>query len=99
MMVLWNTIYMQAGLDQLRAERVPVLAEDVAHLSLTLMTTSTCSAATRSRSRYRSPVASYDRSETPRMAMLNRFSAPLLPKARAAARSWRSRSCMPIFGR
>jgi TnpA family transposase len=33
MIVLWNTIYMQAALDQLRAEGFPVLAEDVAHLS------------------------------------------------------------------
>ena len=33
MIALWNTIYMQAILEQLRAENYPVLDEDVAHLS------------------------------------------------------------------
>jgi hypothetical protein len=33
LVVLWNTIYMDAALDQLRAEGHEVLAEDVARLS------------------------------------------------------------------
>ncbi|MGH8141515.1 MAG: Tn3 family transposase [Steroidobacteraceae bacterium] len=33
MIVLWNTIYMQAALDQLRAEGFPVLEADVVHLN------------------------------------------------------------------
>ncbi len=33
MIVLWNTLYMQAAIDQLRAEGYPVLHEDIAHLS------------------------------------------------------------------
>ena len=32
--MLWNTIYMDAALDQLRAEGFDVRAEDVARLSL-----------------------------------------------------------------
>jgi hypothetical protein len=31
--VLWNTVYMNAALDQLRATGHPALAEDVARLS------------------------------------------------------------------
>jgi iron-sulfur cluster repair protein YtfE (RIC family) len=31
--VLWNTVYMNAALEQLRARGHPVLAEDVARLS------------------------------------------------------------------
>src|SRR5918996_75049 len=31
--VLWNTIYMEAALDQLRREGYPVRDQDVAHLS------------------------------------------------------------------
>lgn len=30
---LWNTVYMDAALDQLRAEDYPVREEDVVHLS------------------------------------------------------------------
>jgi hypothetical protein len=33
MIVLWNTIYMQAALEQLRAAGFPVLESDVAHLN------------------------------------------------------------------
>ncbi len=33
MIVLWNTIYIQAALDQIRAEVFTVLKEDVAGLS------------------------------------------------------------------
>ena len=33
MIVLWNTLYMQAALDQLRAEGFPILDADVPHLS------------------------------------------------------------------
>ena len=33
MIVLWNTIYMEAALNQLRAEGYPVRDEDVARLS------------------------------------------------------------------
>ena len=33
MIVLWNTVYMEAGLAQLRAEGHPVKEEDVARLS------------------------------------------------------------------
>ncbi len=33
MIVLWNTLYMQAAIDQLRAEGYPVLDEDIPHLS------------------------------------------------------------------
>jgi TnpA family transposase len=33
MIVLWNTIYMEAALDQLRKEGYPVLDDDVARLS------------------------------------------------------------------
>jgi hypothetical protein len=33
LVVLWNTIYMDAALDQLRAEGYEVLADDVARLS------------------------------------------------------------------
>jgi len=32
MIVLWNTLYMQAAIDQLRAESYPVLDEDIPHL-------------------------------------------------------------------
>jgi len=31
--VIWNTVYMQAVLDQLRAEGYPVSEEDLTHLS------------------------------------------------------------------
>jgi TnpA family transposase len=31
--VVWNTVYMQAVLDQLRSERYPVQEEDLVHLS------------------------------------------------------------------
>ena len=31
--VIWNTVYMQAVLDQLRAEGYPVAEEDLTHLS------------------------------------------------------------------
>ena len=31
--IIWNTVYMQAALDQLRAEGYPVHEEDLAHLS------------------------------------------------------------------
>ena len=31
--IIWNTVYMQAALDQLRAEGYRVPEEDVAHLS------------------------------------------------------------------
>ena len=31
--IIWNTVYMQAALDQLRAEGYPVQEEDLAHLS------------------------------------------------------------------
>ena len=31
--VVWNTVYMQAVLDQLRLERYPVQEEDLVHLS------------------------------------------------------------------
>jgi TnpA family transposase len=33
MIVLWNTLYMQAAIDQLRAEGYPVLDADIAHLN------------------------------------------------------------------
>ena len=33
MIVLWDTLYMQSAIDQLRAEGYPVLDEDIAHLS------------------------------------------------------------------
>jgi hypothetical protein len=33
MIVLWNTIYIQAALDQLRAEGVPVSDADIPHLN------------------------------------------------------------------
>ncbi len=33
MIVLWNTLYMQAAIDQLRAEGYPVLDEDIPHLN------------------------------------------------------------------
>jgi len=33
MIVLWNTLYMQAAIDQLRAEGVPVVAEDIPRLN------------------------------------------------------------------
>jgi len=33
MIVLWNTLYMLAAIDQLRAEGYPVLDEDIPHLS------------------------------------------------------------------
>jgi TnpA family transposase len=33
MIVLWNTLYMQAAIDQLRAEGYPVLDEDIARLN------------------------------------------------------------------
>lgn len=33
MIVLWNTLYMQAAVDQLRAEGSPVLDTDIAHLN------------------------------------------------------------------
>jgi hypothetical protein len=33
MIVLWNTIYIEAALEQLRKERFPVHREDVARLS------------------------------------------------------------------
>jgi TnpA family transposase len=33
MIVLWNTIYMQAALDQLRAEGFPIVDEDIPHLN------------------------------------------------------------------
>jgi TnpA family transposase len=33
MIVLWNTLYMQAAIDQLRAEGYPVLDEDIEHLN------------------------------------------------------------------
>ena len=32
-MVAWNTIYMAAAIEQLRAEGYPVRDEDIAHLS------------------------------------------------------------------
>ena len=44
--VLWNTIYMDAVLNQLRAEGFDVRADDVLGLSPLGSTTSTCSAAT-----------------------------------------------------
>jgi len=44
--VLWNTFYMNAALEQLRAEGYPVRDEDVARLSRSCV--STCTAATRS---------------------------------------------------
>jgi TnpA family transposase len=33
MIVLWNTLYMQAAIDQLRADGFPVLDEDIPHLN------------------------------------------------------------------
>ncbi len=33
MIVLWNTLYMQAAIDQLRAEGYPVLDEDIVRLN------------------------------------------------------------------
>ncbi len=33
MIVLWNTIYMQAALEQLRAEGYPIVEADMARLS------------------------------------------------------------------
>jgi len=33
MIVLWNTVHMQAAIDQLRAEGYPVLDEDIPRLS------------------------------------------------------------------
>ena len=33
MIVLWNTLYMQAAIDQLRAEGYPVLDDDIARLN------------------------------------------------------------------
>lgn len=33
MIVLWNTLYMQAAIDQLRAEGYPVLDQDIPHLN------------------------------------------------------------------
>jgi TnpA family transposase len=65
MIVLWNTLYMQAAIEQLRAEGYPVLNEDIAHLSPRVHDHINISFATRSRSRNRSPGASYDRLETP----------------------------------
>jgi hypothetical protein len=65
MIVLCNTLYMQAAIEQLRAEGYPVLNEDIAHLSPRVHDHINISFATRSRSRNRSPGASYDRLETP----------------------------------
>jgi hypothetical protein len=67
MIVLWNTLYMQPAIDQLRAEGYPVSDEDIPHLSPHVHDHITCSVATRSRSRNRSPAASYDPSETPQI--------------------------------
>ena len=47
--VLWNTIYMDAALRQLRKEGLAVRDEDVARLSPSGTSISTCSAATPSR--------------------------------------------------
>ena len=33
MIVLWNTIYMQAALEQLRVEGYPIVEADIAHLN------------------------------------------------------------------
>jgi TnpA family transposase len=65
MIVLCNTLYMQAAIEQLRAEGYPVLNEDIAHLSPRVHDHINISFATRSRSRNRSPGAGYDRLETP----------------------------------
>ena len=56
LIVLWNTIYMDAALAQLRAEGFPVRDEDVARLTPLGQSTSTCSAVTPSRYRSRLPV-------------------------------------------
>ena len=47
--VLWNTIYMDAALRRLRKESLAVRDEDVARLSPSGTSISTCSAATPSR--------------------------------------------------
>ncbi|CAB3775139.1 hypothetical protein LMG29542_08521 [Paraburkholderia humisilvae] len=61
--VLWNTIYMDAALAQLRVEGVQVCEEDVARLDPlgSASGTSTCPAATRSRSAKRWPGVSCGR--------------------------------------
>jgi len=80
MIVLWNTIYLQAALEQLRAEDYPVREEDVVRLSplghehINLL------------GRYsfavpkRSPGASSGRSETPLTAITNRTFGSIAPQ-------------------
>ena len=63
--VLWNTIYMDAALNQLRAERFDVRAEDVARLSPLGLTTSTGSADTPSSYPTKSLAENFDPSATP----------------------------------
>jgi Tn3 transposase DDE domain len=68
--VLWNTIYMDAALKQLRKEGFPVLDEDVARLSPLATNTSICSGGMLSRSRTTSRAANCGRSETPTRQMM-----------------------------
>ena len=55
LVVLWNTIYMDAALNQLMSEGYEVRPQDVARLSPLGLNTSTCSADTPSRCRILSP--------------------------------------------
>ena len=65
--VLWNTIYMDAALDQLRAEGFDVRDEDVARLSPLGFDHINMLADTPSCCRTRSPAANSGRYATPRM--------------------------------
>ena len=84
--VLWNTLYIDAAVQQLRTEGFPINAEDLARLSPWYSTTSTCSEGILSRCPSRSNAGNFGHSETrPRRPRrlppetLSAFSVPLLP--------------------
>lgn len=93
MIVLWNTLYMQAAIDQLRAEAIPSWTRTLRTSTHTSTITSICSAAIRSRSPSRSPAASYGPSETPPTPLLNPVicsiapETPTIPRPRTCSRA------------
>src|SRR5216683_3967511 len=78
--VLWNTIYMQAALEQLRAEDYPCARRMSCAYRRSATSTSTCWGGTRSPCPNRSPGASSGPSETPLTAIVNRTFGSTAPQ-------------------
>ena len=96
--VLWNTIYMDAALNQLRAEGFEVRKRTWPACRRSACSTSTCSAATPSPCPMPSHAANSGPCETqphtapmPTSQPLHRFCVPLLPRFQMARSSWPTR--------